>query len=451
MAEGRPRGSPGPERRHVRALALLAAPGLLATVALVLSLDVALFLRACLVAIAVIAFAAAASHAHAVATQPLRGLVNVVEALRTEDFSVRARGGRPGDAFGDLSREVNGLAETLREQRLRALEAGALVDQLVARLDVAVLAVDGRGEVRLANPAAAHLLGRPASELPGRRATELGLEPLLLAEEGTRVVDAVAGRSGRWQVTHGTFRESGLSQHLLLVADVRRALRAEEREAWQRLVRVIGHEVKNSLAPMKSLAGTVRAIVEAQLPAGPAREDVVAGLEVIEARSASLDRFLAQYGRLARVPRPRLARTPLAPLLRRVAALEPGGRVVASVDDGLAAHLDPDLLEQALVNLVQNGLDAAGPSGRVAVVAEETALGVRIRVIDDGPGVGGAENLFVPFFTTKPGGSGIGLPLSRQIAEAHGGSLTLESRDGTPGAVATLELPRLDGDPVRAR
>ena len=442
MAEPGRRGGPAAfERTLRRLLAGMALPGALAVCLLVARLPVNGVLRACLAVLAVLTFLAVAVAAHRAATQPLRSLTNVVDALRSGDYSVRGRSAGRGDALGELAGEVNALADTLREQRLRAMEATALVDQLVAGVDVAVLAVDGRGEVRLANAAAGRLLGRAAGELLGRPAEALGIADLIGSGPGSRVLSSVAGRDGRWQVTHGTFREAGLSQHLLVVADVRRALREEERQAWQRLLRVVGHEVKNSLAPMKSLAGTMRGIVTRALPASPARTDVLSGLELIEARAASLDRFLAQYARLARLPAPRVAPTALAPLLRRVAALDPDGRVEARVDDGLAAPIDGDLVEQALVNLVRNALDAAGPAGAVAVEAEPSAGGVRIRVLDDGPGIANPDNLFVPFFTTKPGGSGIGLALSRQIAEAHGGTLSLESRPGGRGAVATMELP----------
>jgi two-component system nitrogen regulation sensor histidine kinase NtrY len=441
-SDGARRATPdGLERRLRRLLVALAAPGALATLAVVAALPVNGVLRGCLALLAALGYAALAWAVHHAVTHPLRGLANVVEALRGGDYSVRARGAAGADALGELVRDVNALADTLRDQRLRALEASALVDQLLARVDVAILAVDGRGEIALANAAAERLLGAAAGELLGRRADALGVAELLALGADPMVLPAVAGRAGRWQVSHGTFREGGLSQHLLIVADVRRALRDEERQAWQRLLRVVGHEVKNSLAPMKSLAGTLGTIVGRVLPESGDRRDVLSGLEVIEARAASLDRFLAQYARLARVPEPKATATAIAPLLRRVAALAPERTVTVSVEDGLAAELDADLVEQALVNLLRNALDAAGPAGAVSVEAEGHPEGLRIRVLDDGPGIANPDNLFVPFFTTKPGGSGVGLALSRQIAEAHGGTLSLENRVGGRGAVATLDLP----------
>jgi nitrogen fixation/metabolism regulation signal transduction histidine kinase len=422
----------------------MASCGALATAGLCLAAPVDWLLRALLAVLGSLTWAALTFAVLESVTVPLRGLTAVVESLRIGDHSIRGRGARPGEAMGELVLEVNQLADAMRAEHLRALEATALLEQLLRSVDVAVLALDGRGVLRLLNLAASQLLGAPAASLLGRSAAELGLLDLVPDEPGTRLVESVAGHAGRWQVTHGTYREGGLAQHLLVVTDVRRTLREEERAAWQRLLRVMGHEVKNSLAPIRSIAGTIRSIVARELPEGPRRADVLEGLQVIEERSGALDRFLAQYRRLAHVPPPRPARAEVAPLLRRVAALAPS-TVPVRADEKLTAVLDADLVEQALVNLLRNALDAAGSGGGVELQAEAAGPSLVVRVLDDGPGIPSADNLFVPFFTTKPGGSGIGLVLSRQIAELHGGTLTLQDRPGGRGAVATLEIPLRGG------
>jgi two-component system, NtrC family, nitrogen regulation sensor histidine kinase NtrY len=431
-------------RRHRRLVAILAGCGALATAGLCLAAPVDWLLRVLLAVVAALVWAALGLAVRESVTAPLRGLTAVVEALRVGDHSIRARGARPGEAMGELALEVNQLADAMRAEHLRALEATALLEELLRSVDVAVLAFDGLGVLRLLNPAAARLLGAPAPALLGRSAVELGLADLVPDEPGTRLVEAVAGHAGRWQVTHGSYREGGLAQHLLVVTDVRRTLREEERAAWQRLLRVMGHEVKNSLAPIRSIAGTIRSIVSRELPEGPRRADVLEGLQVVEERSGALDRFLAQYRRLAQVPPPRPTRTEVAGLLRRVAALAPSP-VAIHADERLTAMLDADLIEQALVNLLRNAVEAAGPGGAVELEAEVSGPRLLLRVQDDGPGITGADNLFVPFFTTKPGGSGIGLVLSRQIAELHGGTLTLQDRPGRRGAMAVLELPLRGG------
>jgi len=432
-----------PFERRVTALALaLAIPALVLGVIVLLSFDVAPVLRACLVILLVLGVGGTAALLRESVIQPLRGLANVVEAYRAGDYTVRGRRSAKGDALGDLVGEVNDLGRTLHQQRLRAMEATALLEKLIGAIDVAVLAFDGAHELRLANPAALQLLGIEVGTAIGRSAGELALDEFLDDERQTRIVGAVAGRSGRWQVTHGTFRESGLVQHLLIIADVRQALRDEERLAWQRLIRVIGHEVNNSLTPIRSLAETLRDMLQRTLVPGQSREETLGALGVIADRTEGLGRFLAQYSRLARLPPPRPRWVPVAPLLARVAVLDPEHRIEIAVDPDLEACVDEDQLEQVLINLVKNALESQAPDGtHIAMRAQSRADRLSIAVLDSGTGIANPDNLFVPFFTTKPGGSGVGLALSRQIVEAHGGTLRLDNRSDTRGAVATVEIP----------
>jgi nitrogen fixation/metabolism regulation signal transduction histidine kinase len=431
-----------PFERRISLLTLaLAIPATFLGIALLALLHLSPVLRACLIIMLVVLVGGIAALLREAIVQPLRGLANVVESYRAGDYTVRGRRTARGDALGDLVGEINDLGRTLHEQRLRAMEATALLDKLVGAIDVAVLAFDGAHELRLANPAATRLLG-DAHPAIGRSATELALDEFLDDPRPTRVVGAVAGRSGRWQVTHGTFRESGLVQHLLIVADVREALREEERIAWQRLIRVIGHEVNNSLTPIRSLAETLRDMLQQALGAGRAREEMLEGLGVIADRTESLGRFLAQYSRLARLPTPRPRWVAVAPLLARVAGLDRLHAIDVHAEPGLEACVDEDLLEQALINLVKNALESqAECADPVVVNAQALEEGLAISVTDSGPGIANPDNLFVPFFTTKPGGSGVGLALSRQIVEAHGGTLRLDNRSDARGAVASVEIP----------
>jgi nitrogen fixation/metabolism regulation signal transduction histidine kinase len=387
-------------------------------------------------AIVILVWLAGAAAARERVLRPLQTAANLLGALREEDFSVRGRGARAGDPLGELLLEINGLADALRSQRGSALEAGALLRRVMDEIEVAVLAFDPRGHAVLANRAAERLLGIPLSRLlesGGLDAERLHLKAALQGGSPRILTLNLPGASGRFEVRRSTFRLGGLPHQLLVLADLRRALREEERMAWQRLVRVLGHEINNSLAPIHSIASSL---------AGAAPEDLEAGLAVISRRAESLMRFMTSYARLARLPPPHIAPVPVEPWIARVAALEK--RLPVRVHQGPAVSVpaDADQLDQLLINLIRNATEAAlETSGGVEVSWSVARDHLEVHVVDEGPGLASTANLFVPFFTTKQGGSGIGLILSRQIAEAHEGSLSLENRKGRPGALARLRLP----------
>ena len=375
--------------------------------------------------------------------RPLRTISNLLAALREEDFSFRARGGKGDDALGLAMREVNLLADTLREQRLGALEAGALLRTVMDEIDVAVFAFDAGQRLQLVNRAGERLLGLPAERLLDSPAGALGLDAALSAPPRAVLSLSFAGRSGRWAVGGGAFRQRGLPHRLLVLTDLSRALREEERAAWQRLIRVLGHELNNSLAAVRSVAGSLEQLLVRAPRASDWEDDMRSGLSVIASRADALSRFMDAYGRLARLPPPQRQRVAVGPLVRRVSGLET--RVAVQVAGGPEVELeaaDPVQLEQLLINLVRNAAEAALETGGAPVEVSWSARdgALEIRVDDRGPGLPDAANLFVPFFTTKPEGSGVGLVLSRQIAEAHGGTLTLENKKPGPGCRARLGL-----------
>ena len=380
--------------------------------------------------------------------RPLQTVSNLLAALREGDYSFRARGGRGHDALSEVIREINALGETLREQRIGALEATALLRTVMAEIDVAIFAFDPERRLRLVNRAGERLLSRPEERAYGRTSEELGLEDVLrLRETETRTLTKAfpgdGGQMRRWGVRRSTFRERGVPHQLLVIGDLSRPLREEELKAWQRIVRVLGHELNNSLAPIKSIAGSVSSLLARDPLPDDWREDVRSGLDVVSARAESLSRFMESYARLARLPPPKLAPVELGQIVRRVAGLETRVRVSIIPGPELTVRADADQLEQLLINLVRNAADASLVTNggvRIGWRASSNAH-VEIWVEDEGLGLANTSNLFVPFFTTKPGGSGIGLVLSRQIAEAHGGALTLENRRGGPGCAARLRLP----------
>jgi len=376
------------------------------------------------------------------AAWPLRTLSNLLSGMREGDFSLRLRGASRNDSLGELVLEANALAGELRGQRLAALEATSLLRAVMGEIDVAILVFDPTGRLRLANRAAERLLAAPIERLVGSDASELGLADCLEGEPARTVERDFPGGSGRFGVRRATVREGGLPHELLVVANLSSALREEERLAWQRLIRVLGHELNNSLAPIKSIAGSLSRRVGQPELSDEAKDDLVRGLGVISERADSLTRFMEGYSRLARLPPPRKQRVEIGSLARSAAALEKRVTIRVAGDESVEIEADPDQLQQVLINLLANAAEASADRDEaVEIVWRRDGSDLLVEVLDSGPGLANPTNLFVPFFTTKPKGSGIGLVLCRQIAEAHGGDLRLRNRPEGRGCAAELRLP----------
>jgi two-component system nitrogen regulation sensor histidine kinase NtrY len=373
--------------------------------------------------------------------RPLQTLSNVVSSLREGDYSFRARGASSRDAYGELAAEVNALADLLQKQRVRSLEATALLARILEVMHSPLYAFDRENVLHLVNEAGVQLLGVPHARCFGRTARELGLEGLLQSPDQS--IHSFGTKPNRWLLRKAAFRQEGAPHTLLLLADVSQPLREEEQAAWKRLVRVLGHELSNSLAPIKSIAGSLLARAE-QMPGDETTvHDFRRGLSVVESRADSLHRFVQSYRILAQLPPPNVKAVQVAPLMERIALLEQ--RVPVKLQPGPPAtlHADSDQLEQMLINLLKNAVDASLANG-----AHPVRLGWRVAesnlemfVEDQGLGIANSENLFVPFYTTKPAGSGVGLALAQQIARAHGGEIRLVNREDAEGARATVRLP----------
>jgi two-component system nitrogen regulation sensor histidine kinase NtrY len=373
-------------------------------------------------------------------TRPLGAIANVLEGLRRGERGLRVRSPE-GSALHDVHLELNQLAEAIQTQHLAEREASALLAAVLRELDVAVLAFDRDRRLELLNPAAEALLDRSSAWAIGKTAAELGVEAWLHPEEesGRPTYDALRGPFALRRIS---FRRDGEPHELVVVTHLGGALRSEERQAWQRLLRVLSHEINNSLSPIITVTGTLEKLTREGRLDPSTLPDVAEGLDVIGRRASSLQRFLGSFAQLSRLPPPTWAPLSAAGLLRRVAALETRLDVVLDGSGDPTLVADHDQLEQLLLNLIRNAADAAlSGGGHVTVRWRVAAPNLVVEIEDDGPGFESDANLFVPFFTTKPEGSGIGLVLSRAIAESHGGSVDLSRRPDLCGCVARVLLP----------
>jgi two-component system nitrogen regulation sensor histidine kinase NtrY len=437
------------ERRLRLSLYLLGLPTLLFSCFFLLrhSVDISIL---CIVMVTLaVGWAFAVSLLMEQITRPMQTLANVVASLREDDYSFRARGGQRNDALGDLALEINALASMLQGQRAGSLEAMALVERVMSSMQSPVLAFDRDGRLKLLNQAGEKAFGLSGQTALGLSAGKLHLEYLLSAADDDLISISGTQQTSRWVLKRTSFRLRGVPHTLLVLSDVSAALREEERVAWERLIRVLGHEINNSLTPIKSIAGSLRARLTSLQNAGKGDSDFETGLEVIENRAESLNRFLQAYRQLMGLPAPKLKAVSVTALMEQVSRLETRTRVLVTSTVDVTLMLDADQIQQALINLVRNAAEAAlSPDATdesvplVQIEWESIGGEIVITILDNGPGLANAGNLFVPFYTTKPSGTGIGLVLAQQIAQAHRGSVHLANRsDGPTGCRAELHLP----------
>lgn len=407
-----------------------------------------------LAVLVVLTWVISASVAGQIVMRSLQLVTNLLGALREGDYSIRGLSAPPGTSMHGVMREVNDLGTTLQRQRTEAVESTALLTHVMEEIAVAVFAFDPSEKVLLVNKAGEQLLGRPEAEMIGCSAQDFGFGEYLTGEPRRLVERTIGGRRGRFEIRRASFYRDGRPHHLIVMADLSQALREEEQAAWQRIVRVLSHEINNSLTPIKSIAHSIKRIIEraagvagAGGGAEPAvkferQDEVLQGLSLIEERSGALGRFLRAYAQLARLPKPQPKPVPVAPLIGRIVELENRLAVKSTGGPNLTVVADADQLEQLLINIIRNAVDASlETKGGVTVGWRNANDWLEVTIDDEGKGLPDTSNLFVPFFTTKPNGSGIGLALSRQIAEAHGGTISLENRAGAPGCRATLRIP----------
>src|SRR3954464_12291095 len=426
----------------VLGLALLAGfPAAVALAWIVWGQSYSFEVRWTLAAAVVVVWIGSAIVAYQMVTRVLYLAANLRGALHEGDYSIRGTGAKPGSAVDLVMKEINSLGDTLQRQRSEAVESTALLTSVMGAIDVAVFAFDMDEKLVLANPAAERLLNKRGDEILRRDASALRLERYLAGDTPRLIEGAFGAAGGRLEPRRPPFSRDGKPHQLLVFADLSRALREEQQLAWQRIVRVLSHEINNSLTPIKSIAHSIKRMIS-RIPDVPRAAEIQDGLNLIETRSGALGRFLRQYAQLAKLPKPQERPIQILPLARRIAELENRLPIGLRAASDVQVEADPDQLEQLLINIVRNAVDATMETGGQVWIDWTKIDGfLQVTVEDEGPGLPDPPNLFVPFFTTTPQGSGIGLALSRQIAEAHGGTLALENRTPDRGCRATLRLP----------
>ena len=376
--------------------------------------------------------------------RPIQSASNLVSAIREGDYSMQSRPSSTQDALGELYHEINLLIEDLKNQHQRAVESRILLNGIMDHTDVAIMAFDSHHRITLSNRAGCELLDVTPGACVGHTAEEFGVEELLSVEESKPFRHQFPGASGRWTVRRKEFREDGIPQSLLLIQDLSKSLREEERTAWKRLIRVMGHELNNSLAPIKSISGTLNTLVQRENLDEELKEDLEDGLHVIQKRADALSRFVGDYSKIAKLPQPDRSHFSLNALIDRIVNLHDfkGSSISSENCCQVELFADEAQIEQLLINLTKNAIEANGATGGVTTIRCKRELRwILIEVYDEGLGLASSDNLFIPFYSTKPGGSGIGLTLSQQIAENHEGSLELVNRDDRQGCVARVTIP----------
>lgn len=372
-----------------------------------------------------------------------RSVSNLLEALIQGDYSLRARSHKQGGAFNELVEAINGLAQRLSHERWQSVESQLLLRTIIDHIDVAIVALTQTNEIRFANPAAMQLLQIEKPHHEQRLIQQLAFVRELTSGCQQVVELSLGYRQGRFNVSVEEFREAGQQHKLLFITDVRHLLRSEERKAWQNLVRVISHEINNSLSPIASISQTLKRLLERQVGTETVAASLHEGLDIISERAIGLSRFVDSYKQLARLPEPVVQPLSIRTLIENVAALFKDAAIVIETPGDFLLQLDPVQFEQVLINLIKNGLEANALGGTDSRIQIQWTLGQQfftLNICDQGSGISNPDNLFVPFYSTKKHGSGIGLVLCRQIIEAHQGYLSLKNRSGG-GCCACIELP----------
>ena len=396
-----------------------------------------------------------------------RTSANLITAMQAGDHAIRANHLESEGALKEFNQVFNGLSLALAEQQLISRERQILLDKITQQIDVAIIAVDKNSHIILMNPAAEKLFSYRFDEVAGWPISTLGLQDVLTHENRQVTEFEVKAHKKKVFIHTDEYLEQGERKKLIFITDIQTLLHEEERQAWQKLLRVLSHEINNSLTPIASLSDTLIRLIENQKKVIKEQaltennstaintstdgssidntelfDDLEEGLAVIAERAQSLNEFLLRYQEFSRLPKPEKTLFDLTNLLKSMLLLFDDHNIRLS-GQPLIIYGDEKQLQQVLVNLIKNAQQAMlnNHTGIISIEWQQRDGMVEINISDQGTGINNSDNIFVPFYTTKVDGCGIGLVFSRQILVNHGGSLTLANRDDCQGAVASIALP----------
>jgi two-component system, NtrC family, nitrogen regulation sensor histidine kinase NtrY len=375
----------------------------------------------------------------------MRTLNTLIEAIRSEDYSLRGTIARETGDLAELFQQINSLTDELQQTRQDSKELRGLLERIITQFNVAVVAYDGNDRIVLANHLTEKLLQVESSVMIGKPIKFYQLDRILPAQNSHLLEYAFPGARGRWQVSRQTYIHNGKQGNLLFIADLEQVLSEQEIKAWQRLIRVVAHEVNNSLTPIMSLCQTLSSILGKQAANGdvPQQDGLLEGLEVISERARNLKNFISDYARIAHLPDAQKKQFDLLVSIGRILTIYREERIeFVTTETAVLVFGDQTQIEQVLINLIKNAIEANADKTKtivISVACNESSC--KVNVSDEGSGISNQANLFVPFYTTKPQGAGIGLALARRIVAAHNGDLQLQNREDAAGAIATLTLP----------
>ena len=372
----------------------------------------------------------------------IRTLTNLIESMIDGDYTLRGRF-QTNQAFQELLNSINQLADTLSQHKIEAKESRLLLERIMEQMDAIVLATDENGWVVMAN-ASANKLVLANADIANKvqlSATKIGVE----------IVNAISGivdfshthLTGEHFLLKETFLSEGKPHQLYMLTNAERLLMEKERKAWQSLLRVLSHEMNNSLTPIAAISQTMQRKLQ-KINDEKQRVSLLDGIGIINERASSLSVFIASYSQLAHLPQPNLTKIQLTIMLEHIAALFPMCQVAINIESDLFINVDKNQFEQVLINIFKNAVEAMSQQSEKMIHVNCKSDGAWCHIIlrDHGAGIANLDNVFVPFYTTKNQGSGIGLTLCRQIMFNHNGLIKLKNAEqSSTGVEVTLSLP----------